>query len=488
MESKETMSMEEKEHKEPIFVMTLEVEEGNTKQLKIFSDSNSGEVAFDFCKENNLDYETLTNLKGQIDILFEQYKKEEEKKMIKPIYNKSIKQKNISEHASIEVEKEKEKINEQNNIKPIYNNKNNLQIEILNNNNKKNSNNPLSKQIVEKHKHSSIKKNTKLFPYEFTIKDNRYKLRTINQRNDNRTISLSQSKNNLTTNQSMKSINNKSYAKTISNGVSISRITTMNSKSISKRSIFDRLFKDSEIKRVSYKRPCHFSSTPGKRNYPSSIMNNIEHVDDEYTNSYVLKSKRHNKFAFQPNVSTVSNNYRPIIASSSHSTINNTSNKSLLQRSIEQSIYRPLHERVIQTKSENAYLEHIRNEAFTNLFNDMKEGEGNELTKENLSLKHVKQNIMNDIYPILNNIAENNEKYTKERFITEIKIIFNTLSFDEKRSIVNSYKKIENNSNKSLSKYRNANNKSPYLFNSTLSDRNIRAKRKNKRNFYYVFS
>ena len=485
MEAKETTNEKNEEQKAPILVMTLEIEEGNTKQIKLYSDSNSGEVAFSFCKENNLDYEYLTHLKEQIDLLLAQQKKEESNK---PIEDKNINKGNVSKRSSKEVEKEK------NNIKTIFNNKNNLQIEIANNNNKNASHNPLSKKIIQKHKTSSIKKHTKLFPYEFTIKDNRFKIRNIQQRN-NPTLSLSQSKNNLTTNQSMKSITNKTYVTSISNGVSISRINTIKSRSKSKKSIFNRLFKDSEIKRVAYKRPCHFSSTPGQRNFPSSssntsmntisIMNNIDH--EEYSNSYVLKTKKNKKFTFQPNVSTISNNYKPIIASSSNSTINNRSSKSILQRSEESSLYRPLRERVIQSSTENIFLERIRYEAFTNLFNDMKAGDKNELTKENLTLKHVKQNILNDIYPILSNL-EKNEKYTKERFISEIKVIFNTLSFEEKRSIVNSYKKREFNSNKNLYECRK-NNQSPFLFNSTIANRmKSTTKRETKRNFYYVFS
>ena len=72
MEAKETTNEKNEEQKAPILVMTLEIEEGNTKQIKLYSDSNSGEVAFSFCKENNLDYEYLTHLKEQIDLLLVQ--------------------------------------------------------------------------------------------------------------------------------------------------------------------------------------------------------------------------------------------------------------------------------------------------------------------------------------------------------------------------------------------------------------------------------
>ena len=87
MEAKETTNEKNEEQKAPILVMTLEIEEGNTKQIKLYSDSNSGEVAFSFCKENNLDYEYLTHLKEQIDLLLAQQKKEESNK---PIEDKNI--------------------------------------------------------------------------------------------------------------------------------------------------------------------------------------------------------------------------------------------------------------------------------------------------------------------------------------------------------------------------------------------------------------
>ena len=124
MEAKETTNEKNEEQKAPILVMTLEIEEGNTKQIKLYSDSNSGEVAFSFCKENNLDYEYLTHLKEQIDLLLAQQKKEESNK---PIEDKNINKGNVSKRSSKEVEKEK------NNIKTIFNNKN-LQVSKINSN------------------------------------------------------------------------------------------------------------------------------------------------------------------------------------------------------------------------------------------------------------------------------------------------------------------------------------------------------------------
>ena len=44
---------------EPLYVMTIELDEGKSSNVKIFLDSKPEELAFDFCKENNLDYSSM---------------------------------------------------------------------------------------------------------------------------------------------------------------------------------------------------------------------------------------------------------------------------------------------------------------------------------------------------------------------------------------------------------------------------------------------
>lgn len=73
-ENKNPMNSDE----EPIYIMTLELEQGKAEQIKIYSDSDSNELAYAFCKEHDLDYTALEYLKDQIEALIEQYKKSEE--------------------------------------------------------------------------------------------------------------------------------------------------------------------------------------------------------------------------------------------------------------------------------------------------------------------------------------------------------------------------------------------------------------------------
>ena len=41
----------------PFYLMTLEDNDGDTKQIKIYKNSDPYELAYNFCKENNLDFE-----------------------------------------------------------------------------------------------------------------------------------------------------------------------------------------------------------------------------------------------------------------------------------------------------------------------------------------------------------------------------------------------------------------------------------------------
>ena len=55
--------------KEPIYIMTLELEKGKPEKLKIYSDSDPLQIASDFCKEHNLDYNGLDYLRQKIETL-----------------------------------------------------------------------------------------------------------------------------------------------------------------------------------------------------------------------------------------------------------------------------------------------------------------------------------------------------------------------------------------------------------------------------------
>ena len=62
---------------EPIYIMTLALEQGKSEKIEIFANSDPSELAYNFCSKNNLDYSALDYLKEQITNLLESYAKNE---------------------------------------------------------------------------------------------------------------------------------------------------------------------------------------------------------------------------------------------------------------------------------------------------------------------------------------------------------------------------------------------------------------------------
>ena len=63
--NKENQKQKEKENSEEdvyFYIMTLQAD-GQRHQIKIFENSNASELAFNFCKEYNLDFQTMKYLK-----------------------------------------------------------------------------------------------------------------------------------------------------------------------------------------------------------------------------------------------------------------------------------------------------------------------------------------------------------------------------------------------------------------------------------------
>lgn len=70
---------------EPIFVMTLELENGKAEHIKIYSDSDPNELAYAFCKEHDLDFSALEYLKQRIVELLQQYKENGDENQIEEV-------------------------------------------------------------------------------------------------------------------------------------------------------------------------------------------------------------------------------------------------------------------------------------------------------------------------------------------------------------------------------------------------------------------
>ena len=225
-------------NKEPIYIMTLELEKGNSKQIKIFSDSDANKITKDFCNENKIDLNSKKKLKKQIEDLIKQFKNENNKNKIihKPFLFNNI-----------------NKIEENKN--PEFNNINSEKFK-SNSNNKKNkyfSKSLISnKEIIEK----TLKKN--------------------NNSNSNKNfIKLNEPIRNKKINHSKSSSNPSILLKSSSNHINIKN-----------KNIFERLYKEGTLKRIFQ---CHSNS-----NEKNTKNNNIFTYEND-------KNKKKNKIILDEN-------------------------------------------------------------------------------------------------------------------------------------------------------------------------------------------
>ncbi len=74
--------MKNKKLEEPIYVMTVELEKGKNESIKIFPSSKPEELAYEFCKNHNLDFSSLSYLTEEISNLFKKFPNEKKDKIL----------------------------------------------------------------------------------------------------------------------------------------------------------------------------------------------------------------------------------------------------------------------------------------------------------------------------------------------------------------------------------------------------------------------
>ena len=135
-------NIDNNEDKKPFFLMTLEDNLGKCQQIKIYQNSNPSELAFNFCKENNLDFSSMKYIKSNIKTIIKKFNDPQQKALIYNNSNNSIKEEDDEDDYLTEgtmrsnerqINKEDEEENKTNELKK----KSNFE---SNNNNKKNIN------------------------------------------------------------------------------------------------------------------------------------------------------------------------------------------------------------------------------------------------------------------------------------------------------------------------------------------------------------
>ena len=503
-------------------IINIEFQNGIKKQIEINSESNCGNLAFQFCKKYNLDYKSLIKFKSILENI---------KKNPSNGYNKY----NITININ----------NTENNF-IIFNDINPNQ-----NNNIKNNINQIEENKSTINKNNFFNANQKLFPYEFQIIPN-FKKKKI-KISFNKLINSNIPNNINLINKNNKKINSSSYKNlssiekdltflnksdrtfkqinTISNFSRIQSSKNINNKSQKSNNIFERLFNDAEIKRITYRRPCHFSSTLRNKtlksidnnsissNYNSFNFTNVtmfsnssngNDKESNYNNSYMYRknlinlspiSFSHNNSKInqknyinfhKKNYSQIQNkyvkDYKPYIIKEEENNSNkktsnkkrrikfntiNTLNEREKKENIQKNkkIYHQFKDKKITNIQEgDLLLEGIRNEAFQNLFVQLNgNNQAQELNEKNINLEKIPSLVLYDIEPITYEIYKNKKTYSSNEFITEMKNIFNTLSMEEKRNII--------------SLYRNPNYQIPFNNSYNINSPNCEKRKKNINHF-----
>ena len=199
------------------FLMTLEDNLGKCQQIKIYKNSNPSELAYNFCKENNLDFSSMKYIKANIKSIVRQFNEPKKKILLYNNSNNSIKEEDEDDYLTEGTMRSNEKAKNMENDDQ-NNSKENKSQEIVKNRTDKNdnSNNENDSEIKEKTSDKNIKENNNenhINIYNNMIKDNIGKEFDKNiEKNNNpiNKISENQGKNNdnkeINNNKSMKNI------------------------------------------------------------------------------------------------------------------------------------------------------------------------------------------------------------------------------------------------------------------------------------------
>ena len=123
------------------YLITLEDSNGEHQQIRIFKNSDAAEIAFNFCKENNLDYKSMKYIKKNIQKIIEKFDEPNHKLFFLDNSYSSIQEVDeenlVSENTLLDNEAIKEKNSNKKIIKEIkFKDNNDKEGKIINNKNK----------------------------------------------------------------------------------------------------------------------------------------------------------------------------------------------------------------------------------------------------------------------------------------------------------------------------------------------------------------
>ena len=484
--------------KEPIYIMTLELEKGKPEKLKIFLDSDPLQIATDFCKEHNLDYNGLDYLRKRIENLLNQNninlvssKKDNIKQFEKSEYNLNINTNNLIKNKKSQskdynlsspkqsIKNKKNNYNQEmnyiiNNISSSKKQSHKCKRRILNNENSDKIFDKIYKEI--KYKNSKENKyNNKLNIYNKTenntekIKKNNNKLKNyeiLEERNKELKEKelfeiqkkLDNKKNKLKINSSFKNNRKRNYFDLSQNSkYNINKIDNRVSKILKE---YEEKYSFHPSINENYKTDLTFDQR-------QTIFKNLyKKKKEELKNYYLYSNKDENgNLFFKPKIIS-----KPKYINEENKSINNNGLKendvfnknyfywkkySLDKEELYKKYYNNNvnYEPMIYTKKQNEkIMNQVKIRAFKNLFKDLDADQDNLINGINMNIKKIPSVIYKIIEPLLNELKEDNQSLNEEEFLIAMTKLFKDISSIEKRTIINIYSK-NLKKNKTLNSY-----------------------------------
>lgn len=425
--------IKEKPKKQPIYIMTLELEKGNPEKIEIYPDSNPDYLATYFCKKHNLDYNGLFYLKQKISNLLKQNEKNNKENM-----NNNN---NIHTISKNQCSKSKQKISR--NFDEIH----------YKDNKTENINNNRIKKKIHQIENIHINNNNKI---KEDINNNINKLKKYQSLKKPQINKIENEEEKVQELFPIKTENNKKR-KNKSNDKYQKILISKSYKDISKENnICSRISKDYEKK---------FSFHPNiNENYKTDLT--FEERQKFFKNLYIKRKNELNKF--YSNQKKGENGhlfFRPNLITKNYKIIKNNFEEDIFQKNYQ--IYKKydlnreeLTKKYYKNFSENNKNNKMKNinnkifsknkiRAFNNLFNALDSDGDGIISGINININSIPKNIINIIQPLLIELKEENQTLNKNEFIIAMNKLFEDISLIQKGEIINKYKTIYRN-NKSF--------------------------------------
>ena len=474
--------------KDPIYIMTLELEKGKPEKINIYSDSDPKQIASDFCKEHNLDYNGLDYLKKRIESLLNQKSLEQKEKMAQSQKNENI---NINKENNqyYEINNNSKNKNQNNDIKN-YNNynlnspkentnsKNKIGTENNYNFNKSSSKKPGHKckariqnnedsdkkfdKIYQEMKYKSYIQNennnflgnkNKIKNYNEYIDDRKKQLKLEKekelfelQRKINKKNNIKLYNNESKTNSSIKNYRKKNYFNNNYNNNNCNY--KYNTKKVDNK--ITKILKEYEEKYSFHPSINDNFKTDLTFEERQNIYNNIYKKRKEELRNFYLNSKKdeNGDFLFKPRLISkpkykYNDEEKKIKCDIFHKNYlfwkkYNLDKEQLYKKYYSNNKYEP----IIFTKKQNEkIINETKSRAFNNLFKDLDGDQDNIINGINISIYKIPNNIYKIIEPLLNELKEDNQSLSKEEFIKAMNKLYEDLSSLERRTIINTYSK-----------------------------------------------